>query len=148
METFEAGDTKLDIYEDDLIKSISKLYLVDEDNEETIKQKGILCTLINGKPEIISTVKTEWNRSIIYGEIDIVMKPQYLHSAVAIYILIKYPEVRERHPDNFYEMISKSNIEKECLKIAIDVLKSDNDGISFINNSDNLCSMKPIDVNK
>ena len=94
--------------------------------------------MITGKN--LNEKDSEWNRSVIYGEVDTVYKPPYLHSSAAIYILIKYPNTRPI--GSFYNMISKAFIEKECLKIATDVMKSDVDGIAFIEHSDELCFMK------
>ena len=98
--------------------------------------KGTICTIINGFPETEMNVLHRWNRSTDpkSGIIDEVHKPQYFHSAVAIYIFLKYPKFRPKV--SFMNIITKHNLETEFLKIAMDVIGADEDGVKFMEHSD------------
>ncbi len=111
-----------------LINDIILLSLTDD----MIDKKRKIChILVSGKKETYN-ICSKW----FTGEIE---KPQYIHSAASIYVLIKYPHFRPA--DSFVNLIIEHS-NKECenawLKIATDILNSDPDGINFVNNSDNL----------
>ncbi len=103
--------------------------LLANSDDETLK----VCILVNGqsKNEFNSF---KWNRSITSGKEDIVYKQQHIHSAVAIFMMIKYPHLRKS--DSFVNIIINSGLMDECLKIALDVLNADEDCHDFITNSD------------
>ena len=111
------------------IKLLSKL----DNNDQVLNTKQKVCVYINGqsKNELNSF---KWNRSPSSGEQDIVYKSQYVHSAGAIFMLIKYPHLRKN--DSFINIIINSNLIDECLKIATDVLMTDEDCYDFVTNSD------------
>ena len=75
-----------------------------------------------------------------------ITKPQYIHSATSIYIIIKYPQTRPS--DSFYGLIAESGAECEqaWLKIATDVLNADSDGAKFVANSDNIFNNNRIQI--
>ena len=63
-------------------------------------------------------------------------KPQYMHSALSIYLLIKYPHLRPAN--SFVQLIIQKGQEdiNAWLKIATDVLNDDPDCSAFIKTSD------------
>ena len=111
------------------IKILSKL----DNTDEILRTKHKICVLINGqsKNELNSY---KWNRSPSLGNDDIVYKQQWVHSAASIFMMIKYPHLRTEN--SFVHIIINSNLTEECLKIATDVLMSDEDCIDFVTNSD------------
>ena len=111
------------------IKILSKL----DNTDEILNTKHKICVLINGQSKNESK-SFKWNRSISSGKEDIVQKQQFIHSAASIFMMIKYPHLR--NSDSFVNIIINSNLTEECLKIALDVLTVDEDCIDFITNSD------------
>lgn len=111
------------------IKLLSKL----DNTEEVLNTKRKVCVYINGqsKNELNSY---KWNRSPSLSNNDIVYKLQHVHSAAAIFMMIKYPHLR--NSDSFVSIIISSDLTEECLKIATDVLTVDEDCVDFLTNSD------------
>jgi len=101
--------------------------------DEILQTKQKICILINGQSKNENN-SFKWNRIHSSGKEDIVYKGQYVHSAAAIFMLIKYPHLR--NSDSFISIIINSNLTNECLKIVSDVLIADNDCIDFITNSE------------
>lgn len=63
------------------------------------------------------------------SEIDFVDKPLYFHSAASIYVLLTYPERRIKN--SFINLVETKDV--PCvLKLALDILGDDIDGINFI----------------
>ena len=92
------------------------------------KKREVIHLICGGKMEIFN-VKSRWYT----GEIE---KPQYFHSATSIYLLLTYPHFR---PENsFVNLILKSGkqYEQAVLRMAVEILKSDSDGVNFLNNID------------
>jgi hypothetical protein len=118
-----------------------KILSISNNTEEFLNEKRSLCVLINGQSQN-SQNKSKWNRSISTGELDIVYKPQFIHSAAAIFMLIKYPHLRKN--DSFIDIVINSNLTKECLKIALDVLTVDDDCSDFITNSEKIFNSEMI----
>jgi hypothetical protein len=115
------------------------------DSKESLADKKIYCCALTGFSGETVDQLHKWNRNIKpYGKIDIVMKPQYLHSAMAIYVLLKYPQYRPIN--SFVNMIIQNKGEATCLKIAIDVLQEDPDGANFVLNSDALLNSKDMNI--
>ena len=123
-----------DKYNKEIIYHITMLSKLDN-TEETLKAKKKVCILINGQSKNEHN-SFKWNRSILPGEPDIVYKRQEIHSSAAIFMMIKYPHLRK--DDSFIHTVIKSNLTDACLKIALDVLSSDEDCINFIENSDKI----------
>lgn len=119
-------------YNKEIINNIKLLSNLDNTDEVLITKQKI-CVLVNGqsKNEFNSF---KWNRIPSSGEEDIVYKQQFIHSSAAIFMLIKYPHLRK--PDSFISIIINSNLMEACLKIATDVLNSDEDCYDFVTNSD------------
>lgn len=90
--------------------------------------KKLECVIINGFPANKINELHRWNRSS--NTIDIVMKPQWFHSAAAIIILHLNPSlVNEK---SFYNDVKLN--EAYYIQIAKDVLASDEDGALFLKN--------------
>ena len=121
-----------DKYNKEIIKHIKILSNLDNTDEILVTKRKI-CVYINGqsKNEFNSF---KWNRTPSSGKIDVVLKPQWIHSSAAIFMMIKYPHLRK--DDSFIDIIIKSELMDECLKIALDVLNSDEDCIDFVTNCD------------
>ncbi len=69
------------------------------------------------------------------GTPKLVMKPQTFHSAVAMFILLKYPHLRK--PNSFIDkIIAAEGAEAACMKLSQDILKGDEDGRDLIQNGD------------
>lgn len=115
-------------YTADIITGIIVLSWTGSDEQLDLKRD--ICILVNGE----SDNKDKISRFGISNET--VMKPQYVHSAAAIYIMLKYPGLRK--DDSFIHIVLKSNLEEPCLKIATDVLSADPDGLNFINLGDSI----------
>lgn len=115
-------------YAKDVINNLTIL-----SNSDQLELKRTSCVLINGCSSTANE-SLRWNRSYDPNILDIILKPQYFHSAASIYLLIKYPHLRKS--DSFIHIIINSGLEEVCMKIACDVLNNDIDGVSFINNAD------------
>lgn len=113
----------------DYIKTLSNL----DNSEKNLNHKRRTCVLVNGQSKNMNN-SFKWNRSPSSGDEDIVFKPMWVHSAAAIFIMIKYPHIRNN--DSFVITIINSNLTEECLKIALDVLTEDEDCHDFIATSD------------
>lgn len=110
-----------------LINSVIQLSLSDDMLD---KKREICHIFVSGKNETYN-IYSKW----FDGKVE---KPQYMHSATSIYILIKYPHFRPN--DSFVNLIIEAGTECEnaWLKIATDILIGDPDGINFVKNSDNV----------
>ncbi len=113
------------------LKLLSKL----DNTEEILVAKRKICVYLNGQSKNEFN-NFKWNRTPSSGQVDIVYKQQFIHSSAAIFMMIKYPHLRKT--DSFVNIIIKSDLMKECLKIALDVLTADEDCIDFIINSDSI----------
>lgn len=96
--------------------------------------KRSMCIWINRQVKNSKNM-LEWDKGAPFAK-KIVYKPQYIHSAAAIYTLLKYPQLRS--DDSFILLAINSKLEDECLKIATDVLLADKDCINFITYSDSI----------
>lgn len=119
-------------YNKEIINHIKILSNLDN-TEEILQTKRKICVLINGQSKNENN-SFKWNRIPSSGKEDIVYKLQYIHSAAAIFMLIKYSHLRKS--DSFVSIIINSNLMEACLKIVIDVLTADEDCIDFVTNSD------------
>ena len=111
------------------IKILSNL----ENTDEVLNTKQKICVYINGQSKNEFNI-FKWNRSPSSGNEDIVYKKQFIHSGASIFMMIKYPHLR--NSDSFVNILIASNLTEECLKIATDVLMADEDCIDFVTNSD------------
>src|ERR1035438_699704 len=95
----------------------------------TDKKRQVCHLLVMGRRMDNFNVLSEWGT----GE---VKKPQYMHSALYIYLLKKYPHLRPAN--SFVQLIIQKGQENidAWLKIATDVLNDDPDCAKFIANSD------------
>lgn len=123
-----------DKYKVEIINAIRELSLLDN-TEEALERKRKVCIFINGESGNEKNL-SKWNKNPSAGRdsMIIVFKQQFVHSSAAIYINLKYPQFRRKN--SFIDIIINSGLEKECLKIASDVLNADEDCIDFITNSD------------
>jgi hypothetical protein len=95
---------------------------------DNLKWKKELVCYLNGFEDIN---KLELWRSKNQEDI---LKPQWFHSAIGIYLLLKYPQLRKK--DSFMNYVTENNIEEIILKVVIDILKEDEEGLFFMENSD------------
>ena len=112
-----------------------------DNTEKILNVKRKVCILVNGQP------KNEQNifKSILRNELDIESKPKCVRSAVAIFLLIKYPHFRGNN--SFINIVIKSNLTEEFLKIALDVLTVDKECIDFITNCDKIFNSEIVVTN-
>lgn len=101
---------------------------------DNMEMKALFCCAINGfGPEEVNSLH-RWNRNYDPEKtVDIVYKRQYFHSSAAIYMALVYPEMI-KDQNNFANLIDTEYKRKSCLKLATEILKSDPDGVDFINN--------------
>lgn len=90
--------------------------------------KKLKCCFVNGFTADKSEILHPWNQRL--DKIELIKKPQWFHSAAAIILLYEFPSMRPI--ESFYNAVLKS--EKEYVEIAKDVLRSDPDGIFFLEN--------------
>lgn len=67
-----------------------------------------------------------------FKEDPLIMKPQWFHSALAIYLLLTYPSMK---PASSFIDLFIGKCDRELLKIAVDVLSSDVDGEELLTTS-------------
>jgi len=88
---------------------------------------------------------TDINKEAKFTDDPLVMKPQWFHSSLAIYLLLTYPSMKP--PNSFIdELVGKC--ESEILKIATDVLSSDDDGRDIVEHPELYFGSTVIDNNK
>lgn len=116
-------------YSPEIISGIKIISLLSDN--DYLQSKKEICMLINGRSEDDLNVLSRWGIADPNNTDDneITLKPQYIHAATSIYLLIKYPQLRPE--SSFVTLIINSKIENECLKIALDVLNSDPDCKNF-----------------
>jgi len=98
-------------------------------NGEIEKKRKVCHLLVMGRRMDNFNVLSKWGT----GEFE---KPQYMHSALSIYLLIKYPHLR---PANSFVQLLIDNGQEHVdawLKIATDVLNDDPECAGFIKTSD------------
>jgi hypothetical protein len=102
------------------LASCAKL-LEPEKSVSMLRYKREACCGINGM----------WSYDVLcpYGE-SRVMKPQWLHSATAVYLLLRKPEMR--HKSSFAWLIVRGNLVSEYIELATEVLRSDDEGRRFL----------------
>ena len=89
--------------------------------EERLRQEQLLCLRINGFRD------DQFGELHCWGRPDSkMMKPQYLHSAMGVHIMLLYPQMRG--PGNFVNNILDAKMEAEYLACADRVLRADPDG--------------------
>ncbi len=108
------------------------------DSEQFINAKRIVCCTLNGfaSGEINKLYKFGTSTSSRTLDIrnandvgidgDTKMKPRYFHSAISIYLLLKYPKLRSE--TSFINIALRNNAESDFMKISTDILKMDPDG--------------------
>ena len=106
--------------------------------DDVLDVKGLICCAMTGFSGEAITALHRWNRNLdpMSTVQDIVMKPQTFHSAMAIYVLLKYPQYRPKN--SFVTLILNRKAEDVFLKIATDILDADVDGHRFVEASDSL----------
>lgn len=87
-----------------------------------LKSKRELCLTLDCQPANTINNLSKWN--------NFTNKPQYIHSAAKLYLSIKYEHLRSK--ESFVNLIFESNLQIECLNIAIDVLRADEDCHKFL----------------
>jgi hypothetical protein len=90
----------------------------------SLEKKRELVCILNGMPD--SQALSRWMRK----DKLIVLKPQYFHSAICIFVLYKFPDLRSK--PSFYDKIAFHGVEKEACQLAMDVLNADDDGRCFL----------------
>lgn len=91
-----------------------------------LEKKKLECCKINGFSVDKVNELHRWNKS--FYQMDIVMKPQWFHSAAAIIMLHLNPSLVGK--DSFYNKVKPN--EAYYVQIAKDILNSDGDGVSFL----------------
>lgn len=104
--------------------------------------KRILCGCVMGihyskTYEMYRWAKNPKATSDVIDGVNVIEKPQYIHSAAGVFLLLTYPQLARS--DSFVHGIPKEK-HKIVLKLANDILMSDVEGIEFINNAENLVS--------
>jgi hypothetical protein len=113
-----------------IVDACSKILSLDEASEIEKKRKSCHYIVMGRKMENYN-ILSKWGT----GEFE---KPQYMHSASSIYLLIKYPHLRPAN--SFINLIIREGQENvdAWFKIATDVLNDDPDGVNFIKISDEI----------
>jgi len=88
-------------------------------------EKKKYCLLLSGFTVDKMEKMHRWNELGTF-----IMKPQWFHSAMSIYILIKYPQFRTK--TSFIQSILQENKTDEVFQMAIDVITSDENGMASI----------------
>ena len=99
---------------------------------DVLDVKGVICCAMTGFSGDAVNAPHRWNRNLdpMSTVQDIVMKPQTFHSAMAIYVLLKYLQYRPKN--SFVTLILERKADDSFLKIATDILNSDADGRRFV----------------
>ena len=100
--------------------------------KKNLDLKKKLCCEINGFYGKQIHELHPFNKSVTGMEL--VMKPQTFHSALSIYILLKYPQIRSEN--SFINLITDRRAESVFMKLVTDVLSADDDGVDFIKSCD------------
>lgn len=103
------------------------------------EQKRYMCHAMCGTGLSTINDRSPW----LKGDVE---KPQYIHSATSIYLLLKYPHMRP--PNSYISLIIEGGqiCEQAWLKIATDILDADSDAKKFMANSDEMFKEKKVTV--
>jgi len=101
------------------------------DSACTLRQKQEICCNVMGFTGLQMDAMHRYQASPTNK---LVMKPQTFHSAVAIFLLLKYPHIRPKK--SFVNIIIAQKVEDCFLKLATDILSQDVDGLDLIAHGD------------
>jgi hypothetical protein len=115
--------------------NFSLLGPVPKNKNSILHIKYVLCCTISGMVHEKTYEPHKWVKNMGNPNEEIVEKPQYFHSAAAIYLLITCPHLTGK--DSFIKGINYKQLPL-ALKLALDILNTDEDGVEFIKSSNEM----------
>jgi len=108
----------------------------DKDPTVQLRQKKLLCIRISGFREAQMEELHRWTDAKNPTSAGTMQKPQWLHSAASVQMLLRYPHMRP--PRSFSDCIVEEGFAKEYLDASADVMRSDPDGAYMYEHMDRL----------
>jgi hypothetical protein len=116
---------------------------IPKDKDPEFHLKCVLCCTITGMSHTGVYELHKWAKNAEKENYIIIEKPQYIHSAAAIYLLITYPHLTGA--DSFMNSIN-SQQKPLALRLALDILNNDEDGVEFIKSSKEMFESKEVHI--